>query len=461
MSKSAKFANIVLGSIAILFLMLFFYTLSESTSYPPGHMNNYYLFSLTGFFFLTIILLKCNATLKVKITLLALSLIFSIYAIEIILSYIHKTNKIKLSSANAAKDLGIPFDSRAPIQVWRDFRKKGIDAYPFHNPTENMYFEGKETVPLGFISNQTVIYCNEGGDYIIYKSDEHGFNNPQGLYNGKSPDIVLIGDSFTQGACVKREENIAAMLIKEGKQVVNLGRGNTGSLYQLAILKEYGKPLKPKIVFWFFYEGNDHEGMILENKSSFFMKYLNTNFTQDLIKKQKQVDDILIEYMQTVLSLEKAKTDVTNQKTIEETFAISLSILKLTRLNERLGISKKCKCKLNPLFKDVFKEAKNTVNEWGGQLYFVYLPSWERYPDRTNYCKKRFFNKGKKELIQIINELQIPVIDIQSVFDSHPDPLSLFPFRIYGHYNSAGYMLVAKHLNNYISKNLENVEEQF
>jgi len=37
-------------------------------------------------------------------------------------------------------------------------------------------------------------------------------------------------------------------------------------------------------------------------------------------------------------------------------------------------------------------------------------------------------------------ELDIPIIDIQKeVFDIHPDPLSLFPFRIFGHYNAERY----------------------
>ena len=45
----------------------------------------------------------------------------------------------------------------------------------------------------------------------------------------------------------------------------------------------------------------------------------------------------------------------------------------------------------------------------------------------------------------VVKELDIPVIDIhQEVFADHPDPLSLFPFRIAGHYNKEGYSEVAK-----------------
>jgi hypothetical protein len=47
--------------------------------------------------------------------------------------------------------------------------------------------------------------------------------------------------------------------------------------------------------------------------------------------------------------------------------------------------------------------------------------------------------------MQTATELDIPVIDILSkVFDPHPDPLSLFPFRMNSHYNAEGYRLVAE-----------------
>ena len=32
---------------------------------------------------------------------------------------------------------------------------------------------------------------------------------------------------------------------------------------------------------------------------------------------------------------------------------------------------------------------------------------------------------------------------VKQAFDDHPDPLSLFPFRLFGHYKEAGYKLVA------------------
>ena len=75
---------------------------------------------------------------------------------------------------------------------------------------------------------------------------------------------------------------------------------------------------------------------------------------------------------------------------------------------------------------------------WGGKMYFVYLPSFERYT-RGNEHKYHNF------VMKTVTELEIPIIEIhKEVFDPHPDPLSLFPFRINSHYNAEGYKLVAE-----------------
>ena len=148
MSKRSIFANALLGSIVMLFLSMFLYTLVKSSSYPPGHMNTYYFVSIAGCLLFTYLLLKCGVELKVKIALLVLSLIVSIYAIEIILSYSDARVRVSQKRANYAEYLGIPFDSRTKMQVMMDLRAKGADVYAFYNPTEEMKFKGMDMINL-------------------------------------------------------------------------------------------------------------------------------------------------------------------------------------------------------------------------------------------------------------------------------------------------------------------------
>ncbi len=50
---------------------------------------------------------------------------------------------------------------------------------------------------------------------------------------------------------------------------------------------------------------------------------------------------------------------------------------------------------------------------------------------------------ARDEVLSMAGRLGLPTIDVAKVFDEHDDPRSLFPFRIYGHYNEEGYKLVA------------------
>ena len=83
-------------------------------------------------------------------------------------------------------------------------------------------------------------------------------------------------------------------------------------------------------------------------------------------------------------------------------------------------------------------------------MYFVYLPAHSHYLvnfDKTN--RERIF------ILKTLEKLNIPLIDIQAdVFDIHPDPLSLFPYRKDGHYNPEGYRLVSEEIARKINQPL-------
>jgi len=52
-------------------------------------------------------------------------------------------------------------------------------------------------------------------------------------------------------------------------------------------------------------------------------------------------------------------------------------------------------------------------------------------------------------VLELVNKINIPIIDMhKEVFDKHKDPLSLFPFREFGHYNAEEYNLVAEAISN-------------
>jgi hypothetical protein len=392
---------------------------------------------------------------KVNISLLLFSIVVIVYIIELFLTLNllrynrndpKDTPQVRIEYANS---LGISFDARSFLEVVMDLRTNGVNAFPVTPPhnyiaSDGLTNEEDKVYPLASISGKTVVHCNESGEYLINKNDEYGFDNPEGLYNSDSTDIVLIGDSFAHGHCVKPDENIAGWLRNNGKKVLNLGIGANGPLMELATLQEYAKPLRSDIVFWFYYEGNDHINLQEEKKSSTLMKYMDGNYSQDLLHKQELIDNLIMEYAEKRISAIKSK-----KNNNEPGFTFSLTqIAGLSQIRKRFQALKGCVFPVDPLFKVILAEARHRVNAWGGQLYFVYIPAIDRYLSQSNRCSKYGYSLHKNKILSITKELDIPVIDIDKSLASYHDVHSLFPFRLKfrGHFNAKGYRLVAEQL---------------
>ena len=85
--------------------------------------------------------------------------------------------------------------------------------------------------------------------------DRNGFRNNQDFTRA---DVVALGDSFVEGAEVPQAQTLVARLHEElDADVVNLGQSNYGPQQELIVLQRYGVPLRPKVVLWFFFGGND------------------------------------------------------------------------------------------------------------------------------------------------------------------------------------------------------------
>ena len=90
---------------------------------------------------------------------------------------------------------------------------------------------------------------------VTFTTDALGFRNRQ---SHEQADVVLLGDSYVEGWYVSDEETAAVVLEQRlGRPVSNLGVSGFGTLQELAVLRRYGLPLRPRLVAWFFFEGND------------------------------------------------------------------------------------------------------------------------------------------------------------------------------------------------------------
>ena len=359
--------------------------------------------------------------------------------------------------AKEARRLGVPFDNTGYLDKINELRDQGYDAWPAAFPTYWMsryqdWIVSGNVFPLSGVSNKKTVYCNENGQWTIYQADEHGFRNPLGSHDpGEAGTVVLVGDSFTDGACVQSGEDIAGSLraILPEKRFLSLGYAANGPLLEYATLVEYATPLKPEVVFWLYFEGNDLYEIKREIADPTLRRYLTEEFSQNLINRQEELDMLLTSM------IFKVEEDHVARSTLSFVawFTRFLRIIRLTEIRTALKrLIKPSQTRqdfsIPPpdlAFEKILISAKNLVSTWNGRLIFVYLPSWFRYGDSNYLLREDDFYRG--EVLTIVRDTGIEIVDMHDSFSEHNDPLSLFPFRVHGHYTAEGYRRIAHEIS--------------
>ena len=385
---------------------------------------------------------------KIYLVILILSLLLGIYLFEIYLNSINisKVSNIKKNSIILKKEKNINYDTKSKYEIYKSMKlgNKNISVTVsprvFNDPDKKIHF-------LSGISNSKTIDCNENGYFSIYTSDRYGFNNPDVEWQNDEIDYILVGDSYTHGACVNRPDDIASILRGlSNKKVINLGYKANGPLSMYASLKEY-KPKKIKKIIWMYFEGNDLQDLNDELKIGHLKKYiLNKSHSQNLRGKQRYID---AQNKKILLKSINAWDNAREQKI--KNSSIKYKILKFLRLDKSKNFIKsivKSKDNYVPIneFQKILKYTQDFAEDENAELHFVYLPQFERYQSKI---KKNNHAKVK----ELVNSLNINFIDIdKEVFQKEEEPLRLFPFRNWGHYNEEGYRKIGKLLFSKLKK---------
>ena len=334
-------------------------------------------------------------------------------------------------------------DTRSVRDVVRDLRGEGRQAYPVLSgrtllsakPDSTLHSristDGRETLPLGGIADALTVYCNEGSAFLVYTSDEHGFHNPAGLWVHPRLDIAAVGDSFTHGACVASNENMVARVREKFPATLNLGMAGNGPLSELAAIKEYLPQRRPRVVLWFYYEGNDvSKDLFIEREAEILVSYLRQDFIQGLEPRQPAIDDALQAEVEAAYDAAPAEATAPLPQPIR-----LKDVLLLRHLRDALGMA--VGNADIPLFHRVMHEANRTVSGWGGHLYFVYLPGQARYLGLGGQIAQSGL---RTRVLATVRELGIPIIDIDTAFSASPAPQQLFQ----GHFTPEGYRIAAE-----------------
>jgi hypothetical protein len=332
-----------------------------------------------------------------------------------------------------------PPDTRNPNDVFAALVKAGIDISPMYNPPPllPLIANGKipSFLPLSSKSRSISLGCNEGDqrDFPIWRTDRYGYNNDDTVY-AYPERILIVGDSFAQGSCVQQSQNVAALLRRAGYPASSTGIGGYGPMLALATLKEYGEQFKPKIVLWFYFDGNDISDLReKELRSTFLLQYLKDGFSQNLINHQDQVDAFW-----NSRAWAAAQHEFESRPDLQEAWERKLDEnLPLVRklLGDDLFSLKTDEDDIN-IFGRVLEIAKRRVAAWGGRIVFVMIPNMDDYKGRIPPWRLR--------VLEVVRQIGLPIVDVDVALRSGGDPLQYFPVRgQWGHFNPRGYALMA------------------
>jgi hypothetical protein len=355
----------------------------------------------------------------------------------------------RMARAERAEDAGQPFDRRPKLEVVLDLRREGVPAYPvkYAHQWIPAPIDGKTVWPLSGLAKTPTVVCNETGEYLVYTTDAHGFANPPGLHEAPV-EIAVVGDSHAHGECVAPEESAVARLREHHPRTLNLGVGGAGPLTMLALLREYALPLEPQTVLWFHYEGNDTNDLQIERHHPLLRRYLEPAFTQNLRSLPRdEVDKALAAVLDREIERPLNRLFGKNVGRGQSHPLVRWVLLRTLRGYLQVTAESEMGTFDAPLFRQILEVAKEAVETRGGRLVFVYLPG---YPARAGDPGEELVEPPhRRQVLTIAREVGLPVIDVWEAFRAQPDPVSLFPFRLPGHYTPEGYTLAAETILQY------------
>jgi hypothetical protein len=335
------------------------------------------------------------------------------------------------------------------VQAIRALRRQGVHALPAATPRYLMMrpevlvrFGAREpALPLGSPAHSVIVDCREAGEWMVYRTDEHGFHNPPGLWTGDRPDLLLLGDSFTNGACVESARTLPGRLRERYPRALNLAANGNGPLLMLAGLREALQAVRPRRVLWVYFSGNDLSDLRAERRQPALLRYLGRDARLDLLSRQAEVDGALGRFLEDGLrrtSWWQHDGAWTNLLLLRALRARVTRLLDRTR-SRRPDTDFETAEEDYALFATVLGEAAREAAAAGGRLWFVYLPSHAELfgapPSRALAAERR------RRVLALVRAAGLPLADAHAAL-AHAAPEAVFACERC-HYTEEGYARAA------------------
>jgi hypothetical protein len=281
--------------------------------------------------------------------------------------------------------------------------------------------------------------------------DQNGFRNDHEIGEAS---VVVLGDSFVEAGLVPTNDLLTTRLNKLlGTEVANLGQSGYGPQQELIVLRRYGLPLKPRLVLWFFFEGNDlldmprYERMLQEQAQA--LKAQNSFKARSFTKNVLDLLATLTSPQPNQISTEandRACIFQNSQAETAETLYFAYGGNPLSR--EEIELLEEVQA--------IFQDAQETSAENGAQFVLVFVPTKFRVYERFCQFKPESLaaswqaNDLPQRLGEWAKAKDISFIDLTAALSTSAGQGELVYFPDDGHWNAHGHQVTAQAIEEFL-----------
>lgn len=291
--------------------------------------------------------------------------------------------------------------------------------------------------------------------------DHNGFRNDREY---RQADIAVIGDSFVEAAIIPRKQSFVQLLENRlGHSTINLGQIAYGLRQELEVLKRYALPLKPKLVIWTLFGGNDLRDVE-------YYEWQLEHF--DELDEPVPLRQRLFSYNVLIAATNLFRQTFHIVPEVSENRALNHSgrFTRSDGLTERVYFAQSADPWTDHQWQvavDTLKEANRLSHENGSEFVVVYIPRKFRiYKDHLNLAEDQLISSWKvnrlpDELGKWCKEHNIPFIDTSPHLEQYVAS-GVHPYFVDDvHWNFLGHETAADAISEYLdSKRLFPFQEQ-
>ena len=283
--------------------------------------------------------------------------------------------------------------------------------------------------------------------------DSRGFRNNHEI---QQAPLVVIGDSMVEWGFVPQEALTSTRLSQRLQvEVANLGQPAYGPQQELVVLRRYGLIFRPKIVLWFFFEGNDL--LDVQRYETFTRDWEATVDDMHSFKQRSFVKNALAGFAGFIATKHNGDGEEARRR--------SCVFLRGQTEDERTiyfayagePLSAENQASLETAQK-VFLQAHKLSTNAGAKFLFVYIPT--KFRVYHDFCKYTEDGYGKTwqpndlpSRLESWHKTQgISYLDLTGALRTAAADGELVYFSDDGHLNSKGHEVAAQSIYNFLKK---------